>query len=410
MGAKKEGFAVGSSRPPSFAEPTEGRPDGRQSTCARHTVRPACPPKPWRRREAGRYPNAAEDPRRGAIIVLVLVTLLLASFLLAAFIRRTGTELLADARAAERRQLRAEAYSALESLIAILGAERAETGAWHQPDPRWPALLEAGVYAPAAGRTLEIALADESAKISLPRADAVTLQTALEGAGVVPAEAERMAVVLRDWIRSGKADEPAVAEAPDYAGEDPAYRPARRALRSWGELAAVQLDRPVFFTEDGVPTAAFRVFCDDFSLHAFNLTNLNTAPASVLLTLGLGAAEVTALTEHRARPLDPEAPGYFRSVADAGAVIGAAADGTRFSAEVAAWRIGITIRQGAIAYRLLAVVAAPGAAAAQERAGEAGPADASAAPPTERKRLDYPLAVLEIREDPDPTEMPSPAL
>ena len=75
----------------------------------------------------------------------------------------------------------------------------------------------------------------------------------------------------------------------DYAGEDPAYRPARRALRSWGELAAVQLDRPVFFAADGSPTAAYRVFRDDFSLHAFNLPNLNTAPPSVLLTLGLGA-------------------------------------------------------------------------------------------------------------------------
>ena len=354
--------------------------------------------------------SIGRDPRRGAIIVLVLVTLLLASFLLAAFIRRTGTELLADARAAERRQLRAEAYSALESLVAILAAERAATGAWHQPDPSWPALLESGVYAPAAGRTLEVVLADESAKISLPRADAVTLQTALESAGIVPADAERMAVVLRDWIRAGRADDPPVAEAPDYAGEDPAYRPARRALRSWGELAAVQLDRPVFFAEDGSPTAAFRVFRDDFSLHAFNLTNLNTAPASVLLTLGLGAAEVTALMDHRARSLDPTAPGYFRSVAEAGAVIGAAADGTRFGAEVAAWRIGITIRQGAIAYRLLAVVAAPGAATAPARAQETRPPDPGAAPPPEPKRLDYPLAVLEIREDPDPSEMPSPDL
>jgi hypothetical protein len=172
----------------------------------------------------------------------------------------------------------------------------------------------------------------------------------------------------------------------------------------------VQLDRPVFFDADGAPTAAFRVFRDDFSLHAFNVTNLNTAPASVLLTLGLGAAEVTALTEHRARPLDPAAPGYFRSVAEAGAVIGAAADGTRFGAEVAAWRVGITIRQGAIAYRLMAVIAAPGAAVAPERAEEAGPVDATAAPPTERKRLDYPLTVLEIREDPDPSELPSPNL
>lgn len=354
--------------------------------------------------------RARRNPRRGAVIVLVLVTLLLAAFLLAAFIRRTGTELLADARAAERRQLRAEAYSALESLIAILAAERADTGTWYQPDPRWVELLEVGGYQPSAGRTLEVVLADESARISLPRADAVTLQTALEGAGVVPADAERMAVVLLDWIRRGRADEPPVAEAPDYASGEPAYRPARRVLRSWEELAAVQFDRPVFFDADGAPTAAYRVFREEFSLHAFNRTNLNTAPAGVLLTLGLDAAEVTALTAHRARPLDPATPDYFRSMADAAAVIGPAADATRFGAEVAAFRIGITVRQGAIAYRLLAVVGAPGAAAAPEAAGEVGPADAQAAPAAERKRLDYPLAVLEIREDPETPDMPASAL
>lgn len=356
------------------------------------------------------FSRARRNPRRGAVIVLVLVTLLLAAFLLAAFIRRTGTELLADARAAERRQLRAEAYSALESLIAILAAERADTGTWYQPDPRWVELLEAGGYQPSAGRTVEVVLADESARISLPRADALTLQTALEGAGVVPADAERMAVVLLDWIRRGRADEPAVAEAPDYAGADPAYRPARRALRSWEELAAVQYDRPVFFAADGTPTTAYRVFREEFSLHAFNRTNLNTAPPGVLLTLGLGAAEVTALATHRNRPLDPTTPGYFRSVAEAATVIGPAADATRFGTEVAAFRVGITVRQGAIAYRLLAVVAARGAATAPEPAGEVGPADAQAVPAAERKRLDYPLAVLEIREDPEAPDLPASAL
>jgi len=385
MGPIKKDSVLGGDRPPAFARASAGKPDGRN-------------------------PNPTRDPRRGAIIVLVLVTLLLASFLLAAFIRRTGTELLADARAAERRQLRAEAYSALESLIAILSAERADNGTWYQPDPRWIALLETGGYRPSSGRTLDVVLADESARISLPRADAVTLQTAFEAAGVAPAEAERMAVVLLDWVRPGRADEPAVAEAPDYAGEDPAYRPARRALRSWEELAAVQLDRPVFFDAAGVPTAAYRVLREDFSLHAFNRTNLNTASASVLLTLGVGAPEVTALAAHRARPFDPQAPGYFRSVSEAAAVMGPAADATRFGTEVAAFRIGITVRQGAIAYRLLAVVAAPGAAAAPERGRETGPADAGAVPAVERKRLDYPLAVLEIREDPDASDLPSPAL
>jgi len=117
--------------------------------------------------------------QRGAVIVLVLVTLLLASFLLMAFIRRSGTELLADARAAERRQLRGEAYSALESAIAMLAAQRDIDGSLFQPEDSWVEMLATTGYEPAKGLQVEIAFVDESGKISLPTADAVTLQTAL---------------------------------------------------------------------------------------------------------------------------------------------------------------------------------------------------------------------------------------
>jgi len=347
-------------------------------------------------------------PARGSVIVLVLVTLLLAAFLLAAFIRRTGTELLADARATERRQLRAEAYSALESMLAVLAAQRAVDGALHSPDEHWADVLAAAGYTPAGSREVIIEFEDESGKISLPRADAITVQSALEGAGVMAVDAERMTNALLAWMREGDRHEPPDLDAPEYEANDPAYLPARRSLRSWGELAAVEMNRHVFFDEYGAATEVLRTFIQDFSLHAFARTNINSASTGVLLTMGLGEPEADRLLEYRNRPRRPDETGYFRSLNEAAAIVGPAVTSDNFSAEMQALRLNLTVRQGAVAFRLTAVIALSGDGPRPSRAGAVTPPDAAATPPVERKRLDYPFAVLEIGEDIEIPEAPVP--
>lgn len=364
-----------------------------------------------KRREAGFGDPALHRSERGAVIVLVLVTLLLAAFLLAAFIRRTGTELLADARAAERRELRAEAYSALESMLAVLAAQQAAEGSLHAPDENWSRALTETGYAPAAGREVEMIFEDESGRISLPRADAVTLQTALEAAGQSQADAERMANALLAWMREGDANEARDLDAPDYESNDPAYKPAHGALRSWQELGAVEMDRHVFFDEAGRPTEVLKAFKRDFSLYAFAKTNLNTAGSGVLVTLGLNPSEADALERHRARVRRPDEEGYFRSMTDAATVLGSAASPDKFGTEIGALRINVTVRQGGVVFRLTTVVTlttGAGATVLARPSAPTTPTPEGAAQPTERKRLDYPFTVLEIREDIEAPEPPEP--
>lgn len=341
--------------------------------------------------------------------MLVLVTLLLAAFLLAAFIRRTGTELLADARAAERRELRAEAYSALETVLAVIAAQQKEEGALHGPDENWSrALMESG-YTPAAGREVELHFEDESGRISLPQADAVTLQTALEAAGESQADAERMTNALLAWMRESDAEEARDLDAPDYESNDPAYKPAHGALRSWQELAAVEMDRHVFYDEASRATDVLRTFMRDFSLYSFSKTNLNTAGNDVLVTMGLNGSEADALDNYRARPRRPDEDGFFKTMTDAATVLGSAASTDKFGTEIAALRINVTVRQGGIAFRLTTVVAPTSGAAATVRprsSAQTRPAQPGAPQPTERKRLDYPFTVLEIREDIEAPEPP----
>ena len=58
--------------------------------------------------------------RRGSIIVLVMVTLLFTAAALVTFLDKAGTDLLVEARAAQAARLRPDAYSALETTLAVL--------------------------------------------------------------------------------------------------------------------------------------------------------------------------------------------------------------------------------------------------------------------------------------------------
>jgi general secretion pathway protein K len=340
------------------------------------------------------------------VIVLVLVTLLLAAFLLTAFIRRSGTELLADARGAQQKELRAEAYSALETTLAVLADFRAAEGALRSPAEPWGRPLADTGYEPAGGREVEVGFEDESAKLSLPRASEEELQAAMEFAGIERNEAERLSGALHAWIREAPADAAPDPDAPDYSRSDPAYRPAHRMLRSWRELAAVEMDRHVFFDEDGRPTPELQAFTRAVSLQSFAKANLNSAGAGVLTALGLGAGEVQSLENHRARPRLPGETGVFRSLTEAGTVLGAAVNAEKFGTAIDVLRINVAVRQGSIVYRLSAVVATTnGARPAQprrEQPASTGGQVAATAPGPERKMLNYPFTVLEIKEDAEP--------
>lgn len=354
-----------------------------------------------------RAPRRAGD--RGAVVVLVLVTVLLAAFLLAAFIRRSTTELLADARASQQRALRGEAYSALETTLAVLADFRAAEGALRSPAESWGRPLEGTDYRPADGREVEVSFEDESAKLSLPLATETELQTLLEFSGVERNEAERLANTLHAWMRRAEEGAPVNFDAPDYTRAEPAYVAAQRSLRSWGELAAVELDRRVFFDADGRPTEVFRNFTREVSLLSFRRANLNSAQGGVLTALGLGEGELMALETHRTRPRRPDETGVFRSLAEASTVLGGAVIPERFGTDIEALRVNVTVRQGSVAYRLSVVVTPGGAAtAAAPRREERAPGSAGGtAPGPERKVLNYPFTVVEIREDTEPSPAPA---
>lgn len=317
---------------------------------------------------------------RGAVIILVLVTVVLAASLLAAFIHRAGTDLLADARAAAKRELRAEAYSALETMLAVVAAHRAAAGGLSAPDPAWSGRLAAAGYEPPTGFTVELSMEDESGKIPLAQAEPAWLQSIMETAGLDPAAAARLAHAIVRWTRPAGDDDRYEPDAPDYSRHAPPYRPAHRLLLGWRELGAIDLGYGTFFDELGRPTPVTGALMTDFSLHDFTRINLNTASSRVLSLLGLEPARARALADWREQQLSAGLPGYVRSLDELVSAVGPVGIPPSAGYSVAALRITVRVWRGAIGHGVTVVVV---------------PADGAVA----RNKLDYPFTVVEINEE-----------
>ncbi len=355
------------------------------------------------------------SPRRGSVLVIVLVTLLFTSFALVLFIEQASTDLLVESRDATAARLRRDAYSTLEATLATLEDFRRAGGGLHSPAEGWGDPLGFSGWRPREGCTAEVTLEDESGKLSLPHADAATLVTLFKAWDLKPSDADRLADALLGWMRRDYV--PTTALVPDYdAGDVPFAAPAR-PLRSFGELAAVDYARDVFYDEHGRPNDLWRRFTATFSLYDYAQLNLNAAPGDVLTAIGFpDAAQQQRLHDYLAGTggYTSQGPSWLTSASQAAAPLGTSALPAGTGALVRALRVNVTIHEGSTVFRLSAVVAPAGGAtivkatatssqvAASDSAAtaaQAAQAAATAAPATPAPQLNYPFTLLEIREN-----------
>lgn len=367
-------------------------------------------------------PMTGARANRGAVILLVLVTVFLAAFLMTRFIQRAGTELLADAHAVDQDRLRIEAYSALEVTLAVLADFRAIDNALYGPAQGWGDPLRYADYEPEGKKKIEITFEDESGKVSLPMADQATLQLLFERSGMARAEAEKASDALLVWMRKDYSPVSLDNDPQRYERADPPHKPPHRPLESWDELAAVEHVREYFYDDSGRPNDRWRWLAANASLFSFSGVNLNSATGGALAAAGLSASQAASLDSYFHAANGSGAPRYFRSAAEAATVAGVGGGSVRLGAEVQVLRIIVTVRDGAAVFRMSAVIAPPGAPVAAPtpaKPDEAATPGAPAAPVTPsvtptadnatapRKKLDYPFRVLEIQEDLEPAEPPA---
>lgn len=348
---------------------------------------------PPRRLPASAHPRPS---RRGAVIIMVLVTVLVAAWLLSRFIERTTTELFVEARAAQAARLRTEANSALEVTLAVLADFRALDGGLRAPAQGWGDPLAYAGYVPRTGLAVDVAFEDESGKRSLPRLDAAALENLGELLGLRPADAARAADGLLTWTRRDHVPTGIDNDPRDYERTDPPHHPPQRPLRSFNELAAIEGVRDFLYDRAGRPNGLWRQFSRSVSLYDFPQANVN-APDPVALTLaGLDPGQVRQITAYLAGQgtRAPGAPPYFRSVGDLTALLGAQAPLAGLGTEVLCLRIRVTVREGSAAFHLTAVVAPP-----DHPDVAAPPGETDTAAPDPAKDLDYPFAILGVEEN-----------
>jgi len=382
------------------------------------------------------YPSAGRwsQNRTGSVILLVLMTLLFTAFALTKYLEKMSVDLLADARDARADRLRVHAYSALETVLAVLQEFSTTNGGLHSSNEGWGTPLEFAGYAPPDGLTVAATIEDESGKISLPHADFQTLRDLFLLLGQKQTDAEHLADAIMVWIQPGY--EPVdsfSARATDYERETLPHDPAARSLHSFSELASIQFVRDTLYDQEGRPNELWRSFVDSVSLFDFNQPNTNSARVTTLAALGgYDEATLKMITEYLGGlgTYSRQGPAYFRSAQDVAALVGQAAASTRLGTQVRCLRVNVTVSEGSASFRVSAVVTFPGGAqlppaarataattstssaasndstSAQNTsssnngsAAAAPTASAAAADSQTQSSLNYPFALLEIREN-----------
>ena len=392
------------------------------------------PPVGLSERQKDDLPPTRRRKRAGSVILLVLMMLLFTAFALTKYLEKMSIDLLADAREARADRLRVQAYSAMETVLAVLQEFRTVNGALSSPAEGWGEPLDFAGYTPPESLKVEVTLEDESSKISLPHADFQTLRDLFVLLGQKQTDSEHLADAILVWIQQGY--EPAdsfTARATDYERAAIPHDPPGRSLHSFSELASIQYVRDMLYDEGGQPNDLWRSFVSSVSLFDFTQPNVNTARMTTLAALGnYDETNVKTITDYLGGlgSYSKQGPAYFRSAQDVAGLVGATAASPRLGTQVRCLRVNVAVYEGSASFRVSAVLTSSGGAqlpppdpvnaadtstssaaandatAAQNAANAArGPAAATTTNPPAatstqtQPQLNYPFTLLEIREN-----------
>ncbi len=385
----------------------------------------------FRPRAHGPAPRRART--HASILVVVIITILFASVALVGFVEKATNDLMIDTRVALAQRLRREAYSSLEVTLAVLQNFNQVNGGLRSPAEGWDDPLGFAGWSPSEGITAEVSFEDESGKLSLPHVDAATLQNLFQSWDLSISDSQRLTDAVMGWMHKDYVA--TTTEAPDYENSALPYTTPLRSLRSYSELAAIDIARDLLYDENGVPNDRWHRFVDSLSLFDFKQTNVNGGRPDVYTALGsLDPSQQRQLSDylHGTGSRASMGPGYFQSANDAAGIIGAGTMPSGYGTTISALRINITLHQGRTAYHLSAVVAPQngaktvqttataanattdnqtpsGAAAGTTNATSTTNAQSTVAKTAQPAALNYPFTLLEIRENTEISSAPPPS-
>jgi hypothetical protein len=304
--------------------------------------------------------SSTSSRRRGSVIVVVLITLMLASIMLVKFMESSEVELVLATRAADRAHLKADAYAALETALAVMAEIKTiDDGKLHTPAQGWGDPYGYAGESPREGLSVTYEFQDESGRISLPTLkfdDLVLLVTAL---GLGDSDARRFSDALFTWMSEDHVTQDIEADASRYERSAVPHKPPHRSLRSWEELRAVAVASTYVYDEDGALTPFGQALRDNLSLYSYGSANINAITPGWLAMHKWDEYQIASLSGFIAgkasRPAG--APPWFRDAGEVSKAVGAKVDVEGLDAEAKLIRIYITVKEGAATLRLGALVA-----------------------------------------------------
>ncbi|MFP4283491.1 MAG: general secretion pathway protein GspK [Opitutales bacterium] len=327
--------------------------------------------------------------QRGSVLALVLVLIVLLGFIMVAFLEEAKERILYDALFHHQEDLRAEAYSALETTLAVLNVYQEVDGELWGPLQGWGEPLERADYEPPPNTTVTVNFRDESGRFSLAEADFALLRLVFDEMGFDRADAEELADSLIDWMDEDDLSRLNGFDGEDYADLDPPYRPANAPPRSWDELALIPAFQEHFWDENGVPLPALAQFQSAFSLYHEGAVNLNAAPPLVVRVLDeMGMVDARNLRDYLAgsdREAGTADDRVLRTNDVGGVFTGAEEAGALASTSVGLLEVAVEVRRGEAYFLLRTLVSWRGTqagrgtttrSAADERANGQGTAAA----------------------------------
>lgn len=300
----------------------------------------------------------APTRRRGSVIVVVLVTLLLASLMLTKFIENSAVELTLATRQADRNRLRGDAFAALETVLAVMAEIKAVDGELYSPEQGWGDPYGYAGDAPREGVSVSFAFTDESGKASLPTMSYEKMVELAQALGLGENDARRFSDGLFAWIKADFTPQEMEAEASRYEREALPHTPPKRSLRSWEELRSVNVAREYVYDETGGLTPFGQALRDNLSLYTFNSSNVNALAPALGTIRGWDESQIASVASYRSGRTGraPGAPPWFRERSDLTSVLGANVDVEGLDGVAKLVRVDVTVREGAAAMRLSALV------------------------------------------------------
>jgi len=363
----------------------------------------------------------ADKAQRGSVLLIVLITLMFATVAMFVFIERASNDLLVEKRSSDASRLRLEAYSALETTLAVLEDFRQTNGVLRSPSEGWGDPLAFAGYEPAEGRKVEVTFEDESGKYSLPNVTPATLVNLFKSWEMTESDAAKLADAILGWMKKDYVAMSAGApDAEDYEHEEIPYDPPGRPLKSFSELATIAVARDLFYDETGQPNALWHRFVSAFSLFSFQSPSINGASSELLAGLGItDTLQQKQLDDylHGRGIYENKGAGFFKTADEVAAMFGAKSPAAALGTQISSLRIIVTVREGRSSFRINALISPPGGAtipvdqtnqsdSAKTTDSSTNTTTATSTASTQTaKKLNYPFTILEFREN---DEMPSP--